>query len=276
MKYRIVSDSSSNIYEMNGVSYACAPLKIVAGDTTFVDTKDLDVTKMLEALKAHKGPSSTSCPNCADWLEAFGDADIVVGTCITSNLSGSYNAAMAAKEEYEAAHPGAKVFILDSLSAGPELQLFLEKFLDAVKAEKSYEEIKQELTNYAARTHLVFSLESLSNLVKNGRVSPAVAAVAGILGVRVVGKASDEGTLQPLHKCRGEKKAILTMVKEMKEHGFKGGKVRISHCFNENIANSIKELVLADYPNSDIGIVSCSGLCSYYAEKGGVLVGFEG
>jgi len=119
-------------------------------------------------------------------------------------------------------------------------------------------------------------LESLSNLVKNGRVSPAVAAVAGILGVRMVGKASDEGTLQPLHKCRGEKKAILTIIKEMKEHGFKGGKVRISHCFNENMANSIKELILSEYPNTDIDICVCSGLCSYYAEKGGVLVGFEG
>lgn len=276
MKYRIVSDSSSNIYKMNEISYSYAPMKIVAGETTYVDTEKLNIPNMLEGLKAYKGPSSTSCPNVDDWLNAFGDADIVVGVCITSNLSGAYNAAMLAKQEYESTHPGAKVFILDSLSTGPEMQLIMEKMIEDINLKKSFEEIKAHIESYAQKTHLLFSLESLSNFVKNGRVSPAVAAAAGILGVRIVGQASDEGTLQPLHKCRGEKKALLTIYKEMKEHGFFGGKVRISHCFNEPMANTLKDIILGDYPNCDISILTCSGLCSYYAEKGGVLVGFEG
>ena len=276
MKYRIVTDSSSNIYKMDEVSYSYAPMKIVAGDTTYVDTEHLNIPDMLEGLKAYKGPSSTSCPNVEDWLNAFGDADIILGVCITSNLSGAYNAAMMAKQEYEDRHPGAKVFILDSLSTGPEMELIMEKMIEDIRLEKSFEEIQADIEAYAKKTHLLFSLESLSNFVKNGRVSPAVAAAAGILGVRIVGKASDEGTLQPLHKCRGEKKAILSIYKEMKEHGFSGGKVRLAHCFNEPLANAMKDLILKDYPNCDISILTCSGLCSYYAEKGGLLVGYEG
>ena len=65
-------------------------------------------------------------------------------------------------------------------------------------------------------THLLFTLRSLENLARNGRVSPAVAKIAGVLGIVVVGKASDEGTLQQMHKCRGEKRAIDTLFKEMK------------------------------------------------------------
>ena len=49
---------------------------------------------------------------------------------------------------------------------------------------------------------LIFVLQSLKNFANNGRVSPAVAKIAGIMGICIIGKASDVGTLEPIHKCR--------------------------------------------------------------------------
>ena len=60
----------------------------------------------------------------------------------------------------------------------------------------------------------------------------------------------------------------------MKETGFAGGAVRIAHCYNEGAAASLKEKILAEFPKCDIKELLCTGLCSYYAEKGGLLVGF--
>lgn len=276
MKYRIVTDSTANVYEENKVPFACVPLKIVAGDTTYEDTRELDVRGMVDDLKVYKGTTGTACPSVGEWLEAFGDADVIVGVCMTGNLSGTYNSAMLAKRDYEESHPGAKVFILDSLSAGPEEQIIIEKMEELILAGKEFEDIEKSIVEYAKHTHLLFSLESLTNLVNNGRVSPLVAAAAGVLGVRIVGKASDEGTLQPLHKCRGEKKAVLTIYKEMKAHGFSGGKVRIAHCYNEAMVIALKNKIQEEYPDTDIQISACGGLCSYYAEKGGIMVGYEG
>lgn len=276
MKYRIVADSAANVYVEDKVSFAYAPLKIVAGDTTWVDDRELDVAGMVDALKVYKGKTGTACPSVGDWLEAFGDAEYVVGVCMTGTLSGTYNSAMLAKRDYEEAHPGRKVFILDSLSAGPEEQLIIEKMEEFILAGKTFEEIESMITEYVKRTHLLFSLESLTNLVNNGRVSPIIAAAAGVLGMRIVGKASDQGELQQLHKCRGEKKAVITIYKEMIEHGYTGGKVRVAHCYNEEMASVLKEKIVADYPEADVQILSTGGLCSYYAEKGGLLIGFEG
>ena len=126
------------------------------------------------------------------------------------------------------------------------------------------------------KTHLLFSLESLENLAKNGRVSKVVAKAAGILGIRVVGKASDVGTLQQMHKCRGEKKALATILEEMEKHGFTGGRVRIAHGLNENGAKEMLKVIEAAYPNVEATIVPFTGLCSFYAERGGIMVGFEG
>lgn len=276
MKIKLVADSSANLSLMDGVAYAAAPLKIVTDVMEYVDTEELDVPKMLRNLKAYKGKSTTACPNVDDWLEAFGDADVVYGVAITSNLSGCYNAGRLAAKEYMEAHPDRKVFILDSLSTGPEMQLILEKYLELIEDGKEFEEICEEIKAYHEKTHLVFSLASLTNFARNGRVSPAVAAAVGILGMRIVGRASDEGTSEPLHKCRGEKKGLQQLLIGMKEMGYQGGKVRITHSYNLPAANQLADMVRQEYPECDISIGINRGLCCYYAEEGGLLVGFEG
>lgn len=274
MKIKIVSDSSSNILEMKGIDYTSVPLKIIVGEKEFVDDKELDIKNMIATLAAFNDKTSTSCPNSAEWLEAFDDVDIVYGFSITSNLSGCYNAAMQAKMMCEEERPDVKIHIFDSLSVGPEVQLLMEKLIEFINAGLGFEETVEKMNEYMTHTHLLFSLESLANLARNGRVSPLVAKAAGLLGIRLVGKASDVGTLEPISKCRGEKKAIAEIIKLMKEHGYKGGPVRIAHCYNEGAAAALKEKIIADFPDAEIQLLLCTGLCSYYAEKGGVLVGY--
>jgi len=124
-------------------------------------------------------------------------------------------------------------------------------------------------------TYLEFNLKSLRNLANNGRVSPAVAKLAGMIGLHLVGKASEVGTLEPTDKIRGEKKAIATIAKNMKALGYKGGKVRIDHCLNIEAALKLEELLRTDYPDADIQKDVVGGLCCFYAEVGGLMIGFE-
>lgn len=275
MKYKIVSDSASNVLSLSQVDFSSVPLKIITTQAEYVDDAALDVAKMVEEVKQTKGKSGTSCPNIHDWLQAFGDADCVFAVTITSNLSGSCAAARQAKEEYEATHPGAKVFVIDSLSAGPEMRLIIEKLREWIGQQLPFEEIRDAVQEYMKHTHLLFSLESLTNLARNGRVNPAVAKIAGVLGIRVVGVASEVGTLQQLYKCRGEKKALETVFEEMKRRGFAGGKTCIAHCLNPEAAAVLKETILKTFPGSDVAIEQTTALCSFYAEQGGLMIGFE-
>lgn len=275
MKYKIVADSSSNLFSLSDVDFAAVPLKIITEEKEYVDDAALDVAAMVSDLETVKGHTGTSCPNAFDWQEAFGDADAVFAVTITSNLSGCYNAAAVAAEAYKEEHAGAKVCVLDTLSTGPEMQLIVEKLRELIGSGMEYDEIVSAIKEYQKRTHLLFSLESLANLARNGRVSPAVAKVAKVLGIRVVGAASDEGTLEPLHKSRGEKKVIKAIFSEMEAKGFAGGKVHIAHCFNASTAEDLKSMILTAWPESNVNILPCGGLCSFYAEKGGLLVGFE-
>ena len=116
----------------------------------------------------------------------------------------------------------------------------------------------------------------MMNLARNGRVNPAVAKLAGMLGIRAAGEAQG-GTIVPLHKPRGAKKATETLAQMIKERGFQDGNLlRIAHCFAEEQALALRDAVKADFPNLRFQLEPTTALCSFYAEVGGLIIGFEG
>ncbi len=274
MKYKIVTDSASNIHSIENIPFAYAPLHIMVGDRDFPDDDNLDLAQMEEAL-SHGGKSGTACPGIGDWLNAFEDAEVVFCVTITSGLSGSCAAARAAKAEYEEQYPLRHVHVIDSLSAGPEMALLIEKLQELICSGLGEKEILDGIREYAHRTGLLFCLKSLRNLANNGRVSPSVAKICEILGIRVVGQASAQGTLEILNKCHGENGSLSRMVKIMSETGFYGGKVRLMHNNNEKAAEKLADLIRKTWDNADVRIAPTLGLCGYYAENGGIMLGFD-
>ena len=275
MKYKIVADSSSNILSMDFENFSSVPMHIQVGEKNFSDDPSLDIDDMLATLKAHKGKSHTACPGPGDWLEAFGDADRIFCVTITSGLSGSFVSAKVAKEMYESDYPDRKVLIIDSLSAGPEPALLILKLRELIEEGLDHLTIGHRILEYQKRTHLCFMLSSLHNLAMNGRVNPLLAKGIGIMKIRLVGKASDAGELEVLHKVRGDKKAFQTILLHMNEEGYQGGRVIIAHdhCLQgaEQIAESMRSMLGA----RDVRIMPTTGLCSYYAEPGSLMIGFE-
>ena len=276
MNIKIVCDSSSNVFKLEGLSYSAVPMKIIAGDKEFVDTAELDLKGMVEFLREYKSKSGSSCPNVQEWLDAFEDADIVFGVTITKNLSGSYHAAQQAAKVYMEENPGRQAYIFDSLSAGPELMLIVDKIVELANQGCDFDSIVRQVLDYHNHCHTIFCLQSMTNLARNGRVNPAVAKIANMLGIRVVGVALG-GTIVPIHKPRGEKKALAAMVDSMKERGLRDGSlVRIAHCFGEDTANAFIGAVKEQFPNCRFILEHTTALCSFYAEVGGLIVGYEG
>ena len=275
MSFMIVADSSANILTMADSHYKTVPMKVVA-DREYVDDIHLDLAEMVKNLQNHKGKSGSSCPNVGEWLEAFGDAEEVFGITITKHLSGSYNAAQQAAQTYMEEHPGRKAYIFDSLSTGPEMMMIVEKIRACEAAGCDFETTKAQVLEYHNHNHTLFCLDSMMNLAKNGRVPMAVAKIAGMLGIRVVGDVKG-GEITPVHKPRGAKKATQALFEMIKERGFQDGNtLRVAHCFGEEAALALKEMVLAEFPNTRFILEPTTALCSFYAEAGGLIIGFEG
>ena len=275
MKRKIVADSSCDMWELNGVDFAVAPMTISTENKHYVDNQELDVHLMSEELAKYKGVSHTACPSVGSWLDCYEGFDEVFVITLTGAMSGTYNSAMTAKGIYEEENENVKVHVFDSLSTGPEMRLLIEKLKEMIDEDLPFEEIVEKGQDYLNHTRLFFALKSLHNFAMNGRVSKAVASAIGVLNISIFATASEEGTIQQISKCRGEKKVVKSMIEHLENAGYHGGKVRISHADNLKLAHNVRDKILELYPNADIIVYPMGGLCTYYAEIGGLLVGCE-
>ena len=97
----------------------------------------------------------------------------------------------------------------------------------------------------------------------------------GLLGLRLLGQASSQGTLELLGKHRGQPASLRRLMQQLEDTGYAGGKVRISHCLGEEAAQQLSAAIVQKYPHAEVEIRPTGGLCSFYAEIGGLLVGYE-
>ena len=275
MNYKIVCDSSCDVLDCGADNFSTVPMKIIAGERQFIDDKDLDVEEMLDFLAGYKEKSGSSCPNVTEWLNSFDDCENIFCVAMTSSLSGSFNSARLAVNQYLEAHPDRHATVIDTLSTGPENALIFEKIKSLADSGLEFDEVCQQVKEYQKKTHLLFALESMHNLAVNGRVSPVKAKLAGLLGIRAIGIASEEGTLEMVSKQRGLANTVSDIFNQMKKVGFAGGRVKIHHAYNEVGATDLEKLILTEYPGCQVDKRTTTALCSFYAERGGILVGFE-
>lgn len=278
MKWNIIADSSCDLLDLDiqndQINYSSIPFVISIGDRDFVDNADLDVSEMITSMEQCSEASRTSCPSPYAWLEQFEKPGNTVAVTISSQLSGSYNSACVARDMILENDPERKIVVIDSRSAGPEIILIVKKLCQLIALETDFDSVVEKLQQYRQHTHIIFALSSFKNLVKNGRMSKFSGFVAGKLGFWGIGIGSEQGTIEIKQRTRGCKKALAAILNDMKERGIGLETVVISHCQNAEFAEKLKKAIQNIWHRVDVKIVPTRGLCSYYAEKGGLIVGF--
>ena len=279
MTWKIVADSGCDYREItdlaNQTKFESVPLTIQIDNEIFVDNAHLNIDGMMEKMYATSSASKSACPSPDDYLRSFEGAENIFVVTITGSLSGSHNSAQLAKKLFLEENPTANIHVIDSLSAGGEVDLIVRKLNDLIKEGLSFEQVVEAISHYQANTKLLFVLAKVDNLVKNGRLSKLIGAVVGLLNIRMVGEASATGTLELLQKARGAKKALTAAVDEVLKAGYKGGRIIIAHRNNEKFCQQFTEAIKEKFPAADISFLPTSGLCSFYAEEGGLLMGYE-
>ena len=280
MEWMIVTDSSSDFLvdsiDMQGTELEMVPFTIDVNGREFVDDDQIDIGEMVDAMEAYEGASHTACPSPGAWYALFEKANKIIAMTISSNLSGSYNSAMAAREMILEEHPEKEIYVLNSFSTGPALAIFIEKAVDFINKGLRFDAIVDRLQSVVKHTHTIFALASFDNLVKNGRVNRIIGFLAGKLGIWGVGIGSDEGTIHLKKSARGEKKTIMAFLDDMKENGYTGGDVFISHCQNPGLAERLRTGILNIWASARVCIMPTRGLCSFYAERRGLIVCYAG
>ncbi len=97
---------------------------------------------------------------------AFEGAENIIVVTITGGLSGSFNAARVARDMYIEEHPNANIHLIDSLSAGGEMDLLVDEINRLIGAGLDFPQVVEAITHYREHSKLLFVLAKVDNLVK--------------------------------------------------------------------------------------------------------------
>ncbi len=281
MKIRYVGDSCCEFPEDFRKEHDCVnvPLTIMVGDDVIIDDASFDQADFLKKVAAYPKCPKSSCPSPEQYMSAFeGDVDIVFVTTLSSELSGSYNSAVLAKQLYEEDHPDEKkkIHVFNSYSAScGEMQVLL-KAAELVEQGLSFEEVVEKTEKFAyddLKTYFV--LESLEALRKNGRLSTMKALAATALSIKPI-CIGNHGIIEQVAIARGMKKALDKMVSHSLEQvsSTEDRILFISHCNCEKRAEEVAALYIAKAKFKETRIIDMAGISSLYACDGGIIATF--
>jgi len=277
MNMKIVADSccdvNQEIKERTGVKLV--PLTIEVNGKRYRDDSSLDINELIsEMKKSHEAPK-TACPSPQDFIEEYkGDESVFVVT-ISSKLSGTYRSAMLAKEIFLEEIGNKFIHVFDSFSGSIGETMISLKISELINKGLKEMEIVEKVNSYIKEMKTFFTIKSLDNLAKAGRVSHLVAKISSALSVRLI-MAEKDGEIQLHEKVIGAKRVFKRLVDVIGEQGsnLEDKILGIAHCNCLDKALALKEEVLKRYTFKDVVIVGTGGISTVYANEGGLVIAF--
>lgn len=271
----IVADSCCDLTEelKNELDIELVPLTLQLDDIDYVDNENLNIDDYLEKMRMATS-IKTAAPSPKLFMDKFELAKEIFCITLSSKLSATYsNACLAKTMILEKSKKLIHVF--DSKSAAAGETLIAIKIQECINKKMSFEDIVNTVADYISEMKIFFVLESLDNLIKNGRISKFKAMVASALSIKPI-MCGVDGEIDVYKKVRGLKKAYSELVDLISENciNIEEKILVITHCNCIDRAKEIKTKIMEKYNFKDILIVQAKGLSSTYENEGGIIISY--
>lgn len=276
MCVRIIVDSSTDVSEKYREKIQFVPLTVRFGDKEYLDGVEISKHQFYEMLVESDALPTTSQATpaaFAEYLESVASAgDSAVVITLSSKLSGTYQSAVLAAEDYP------NIYVVDSQSVAIGTGVLAQYAVELAQQGMGAEEIAQELTQQREKVCVVALLDTLEYLKKGGRISKTVAFAGGVLNIKPVVTIQD-GAVALIGKARGSRNGNNLLVEKIREAGgvdFERpvllGYTGLSSALLEKYVDDSKAL-WADHVDKLDGCLLCS-VIGTHAGPGAVAVAF--
>ena len=262
--YIIMTDSCCDLsqQEVEELDLTVLPLSFTIEGKTLLNTPDHADMSPEEFFKkiAEGADCTTAAVNVGQFTDAMekvlDEGKDILCICFSSALSTTYQSACIAASDLREKHSGAKIIVIDSLSASRGQGMLLyrtvrerrEKGLDIDALASYVDSIIQSQDHW-------FFVDDLNHLKRGGRVSATAALVGTMLGIKPVMHTDSEGRLTPVSKARGSKAALRALVDKMEELGIEPEKnqpVFICHANCPDYVEYVKVLLKERFNVTDV------------------------
>ncbi|WMJ77614.1 MULTISPECIES: DegV family protein [unclassified Sedimentibacter] len=274
MKNNLIVDSCTD-FDKETEEIQRVPFRILIDHEEIID-EDLDINILIEKMKNTRQQIKTACAPPDDFIKKLkGGANNFIVT-ISSQLSGSYNSAMVAVEQFKEKFPESFVHVFDTKTASAGETLISIKVKQLIEGNFNTSEIIEHTNKYISKVRTLFILDSLDNLAKNGRITNLKAIIANIMHIVPIMGEDGEGRIVLKEQVRGKKRAFARLIDMIGEYNvdFENTILGITHVNCLEKAEKLKEDIKARYPFKDVKIFKSSGLSTVYADDGGIVIAF--
>ncbi|MFE4569393.1 DegV family protein [Paenibacillus chitinolyticus] len=280
MTIKIITDGTSDLPQelARELDITVVPLIVRFGDKEM--TSDMSRTLFYELMRQEPALPQTASPAPHAFMEEYRKAsqsDILV-VSVSSNLSSTYHHALMAREQLMEEGYSGRIEVLDSRTASLGQGLLAVKAAKNAKEGMPFEELTARMKEEVKSHHTYFFLDTLENVIKGGRLDRVRGAVASVLNIKQIMKASEEGTLEPFEKVRGTQNAIKRLIERVSEkvsetrHDLERCILGIAHSNCEDRARDVRDQLLRLFPFGQVVITEMGPVIGTYAGEGGILI----
>lgn len=216
MKTRIIIDSTTDLVQEYKNRVSVVPLTVNFGEEEYIDGVTIDYKTFYEKLIESDVLPTTSQANPDAFMKEFekvkeaGESAVVI--TLSSKLSGTYQSAMIAADDYD------NIYVVDGGSATIGNSILVEYAFKLLDEGMSAKEIAEKLEAEKEKIVIVALLDTLEYLKKGGRISKTVAFAGTVLNIKPVVSVID-GEIGMLGKARGSKMGNNLLVQEIEKAG---------------------------------------------------------
>ena len=247
------------------------PIKVQVGDNIYTDRWNLIPEEFYRIFSASSSLPKTSQPGLMDFNRVYRHLlmhyQSIISLHLSKALSGTFQTAVQASQSVSPE----RISVIDGKNISVGLGLILREGIGALSQGKNREEVILRLKTAADNTHIFIGLPTLKYLVKGGRITKTKGFLAKILNINPILSISNEGTLIPVSKAKGEKnleQKILDKVYERVKSASAKFSIAVAHTNAPDIADRVAQNIKNDLRQEAAFVMSASPALGAHAGPG--------
>lgn len=277
MKITLITDSTCDLSPefLASKGIKMASLKVLFGEEEYIDKINLSNADFYKKMSQSAKLPTTSQVNPNEFVELFEkeleEGNEVIGLFISSELSGTYNAASIAKMMLDSE----KIHLIDSRTTSFGLALLVLKAHELIQSGMNAKAVLEAIQPFIDKSQLYGMLDTLENLKKGGRLTSGAALIGSMLSLKPIIEVK-EGLVNVANKARGSKKGMQWMVDQL-HMNFPEGKIDtlgIAYANDREKMEQLKTLVLESLTVETFIEVEIGSVVGTHTGEGAVGVAF--
>ncbi|WP_405099215.1 DegV family protein [Oceanobacillus sp. FSL H7-0719] len=281
MQIQLMTDGGADIPQqlIEQLNIKIVPLYLHFSDGEYQTGRTLSLESFHHKVKELNEVPLSSAPSPNDFYKAYKNVPAdrpIIMLNMSKELSSTHANAVFAKDMLLEEEPDRKVAVINTKSASGAIALLLHELNEKIKDNYTFENLVQHIEERIENTATLFVLNTLDNLVRGGRISKVTGKIAKTLNIKLLMRASEEGTIEVTEKVRGNKKAVTRFINQIGEYAknFEHKALFMSHCNSESKAKNLLQDIKNKYPFKETFLCDTGPIIATHGGEGAIVIAF--